>query len=69
MSNPNRLDDHEFRDVLNQITNTESGEIDKKLVKNRLHSLILHGNFNQMFQILMGILANDRPKPLQQLIE
>jgi hypothetical protein len=69
MSNPNRLDDHEFRDVLNQIVNTESGEIDKKLVKNRLHSLILHGNFNQMFQILMGILANDRPKPLQQLIE
>lgn len=69
MSKSKILAADELDTILRQIINSESGEIDKKLVKNTLSDKILNGDRRQIELILKAIFVNDRPRPLQQLIE
>jgi hypothetical protein len=69
MSQSKRLNPDELDVIIRQIVNSESGEIDKKLVKNTLSDKILNGDRRQIELILKAIFVNDRPRPLQQLIE
>lgn len=55
--------------VIRQIQNSESGELDKKMVRNSLSEKIQNGEGRQIELILKAIFVNDRPRPLQQLIE
>jgi hypothetical protein len=69
MKNSKSLSLDELTTILRQIINTESGEIDRKIVKNILSEKILGGDRRQIEQILKAIFVNDRPRPLQQLVE
>lgn len=69
MKNSKSLSQDELSTILHQITNNENGEIDRKLVKNTLSDKILNGDRRQIELILKAIFVNDRPRPLQQLIE
>jgi hypothetical protein len=63
------LTSDELSTILRQIINHENGEIDRKLLKNSLANKILNGDRRQIEQILKAILAYDKTRPLQQLLE